>query len=219
MKNIRDKMLLIIALILIIITSLFTSCFADTVSKDFVINDSLTITCSEYDDTKTDYVIAYSSDKNYYYLVCWNSSVCEVGASYNDYGSLQFYCFLSDGSPYQGMTTFDCYKPSVTSPVFTLCSSNKNNTGIGEYSIISSTKTLYETVYTTVNGNTVFQKNDTVVFQSAPLTTLAPIVEQTGTEQVTQEIVGVLPIVLIVLVGMIAVVKAIHFLMTSLRNS
>lgn len=58
------------------------------------------------------------------------------------------------------------------------------------------------------------------VFMTPPLTgILAPIVEEVETEKVLEEILGVLPIVLVIIVGLIGLRKALRMLSTLLRRS
>ena len=62
-----------------------------------------------------------------------------------------------------------------------------------------------------------------MVFQQPPqvqeqATTLAPIVEEMETEKTLAEIVAILPVVLVVIVGLLAMRKAIKFLMKTLKQ-
>lgn len=87
-----------------------------------------------------------------------------------------------------------------------------------DYSIILNNYS--ELYYTSINIYDSERNN--VVFQPAPqveTTILAPIVEQVETNQVTAEIVGILPIILVLLVSILAIYKAIRLLRNVLKTS
>lgn len=67
----------------------------------------------------------------------------------------------------------------------------------------------------------ILDENGEVVFQQPPQvqeTTLAPIVEGVETKKTLAEVVGILPIILVVVVGLLAMRKAIRFLMRTLKQ-
>lgn len=69
----------------------------------------------------------------------------------------------------------------------------------------------------------ILNENNEVVFQQPPQvmeqeTTLAPIVEGVEAKKTLAEVVGILPVVLVVIVGLLAMRKAIRFLMRILKQ-
>ena len=79
------------------------------------------------------------------------------------------------------------------------------------YSIVDSSFDIYDT-----NANVVFQKASQPIVETQG--TLAKIVEEQETEKVMEEIVGILPIVIVVIVSLIAIRKAIQWIRQTLKQ-
>ena len=88
--------------------------------------------------------------------------------------------------------------------------------GNGSYSVNNSYSYFYSHDVLDSDGNVVFQKasQPTVDTQG----TLAKIVEEQETEKVMEEIVGILPIVIVVIVSLIAIRKAIQWIRQTLKQ-
>ena len=196
----------------------------------YTLSNDTTITLQSLPELAYDgfVIIATSASKStpaQYYIFNYNTSACDKIAIYpnssND--SRYFYkvvCLDSSGNDVQ---CANCYVTSQSDTYSWSFSAWGNNTsqftcsGDNVQGIYSNND-----IYLANNFYTPISTSDTLVFQ-APLQTQPTIVaSQVGEVEMNktlQEILGILPVVIVVLVGLIALRKAIQFLMARMRKA
>ena len=215
------KFISIIALILAIMISFTSSCFAVEAENSKTIN-----VCYEDKVYTVDYSSVYSStyDPNYivpstydkYFIYKNNSS--GVVTLYVSGGDIEFSIVCDNDKKY-------IYAPgnSDNPVVFLTYQYNSSDDVFSHYSDgASSGYRTFVDVTVLASNYDVLDQNGKVVFQKTPVgvqPTLAPIVQQVPLEETIKEIVGILPIVLIILVGLIGLRKALALLSQTLHNA
>ena len=206
MKN-RLKIISIFTLVLAIVISFTSSCFAAGASEPFA---SIVVNGDKYDlyfeymdmdygsldlDTYDNYVKFSTDASNYPYKLvsnCGNTGFSRTGKLY----TFNLDITTKKGTLRWGSTDiFDGYK-------YACCDVDD---------IVYSTFDIYSK-----------ENEDELVFQKTPVgvqSTLVPIVQEAPLEGVIQEIVGILPIVLITLVGLIGLRKGLALLSQILHKA
>lgn len=200
MKNfLTHKFLPIMAVFMLVIFTLCTSCFAIEITN----SNNEKITLPEFDS------LLESTGYSHYFIVKSSGGVYPLDC---------YFLYLFNNCSYNSSTsTFSCYGNFYTCDGdftrWSLCNSNKSNSispsGVGastNYSIYITDSDIYDT-----EGN--------LVFQVAPQATqLAQIVEQAETEKTVGEIVAILPLILVILVSFLGLRKALSWLSALLRR-
>lgn len=220
------KFISIIALILAIIISLTSSCFADETDLNYIEHNGNKINLSGTDGHPC--FIIYSKNTNrYIYFGMWVGEDTQlsgskywcseddenyiIGGSYNN-KAFNDYCFLiyniESGETENTLKAEDIEGTStISNDGSLLVSFNKDN-----FIAVYRTTELY-------SDNTYTQVSNSSFFQQPPVGVLAPIVEEAPLGETIKEIVGILPIVLIILVGLIGLRKGLALLSQTLHKA
>ena len=220
MKN-KLKIISIIALVLAIMISFTSSCFASSIEGssvtyneeggvDFVFNGT-TYNCdfssSAYSNDKVfrNYYFYYNEKAGVGYLVFVDADLLFVTDTGN-YSIKYTNCDLVKNQ-YVGISFFVTEKEGIVTSSLMFSDSGSGIDSVDQI-VFSSCDILNS------DGEVVFQKTPVGV-QS----TLVPIVQQAPLEETTKEIVGILPIVLIILVGLIGLRKGLALLSQTLHKA
>ena len=194
----KKKFLFIIFIILFMFMTLSSQCFAEIKPNSFVYNGTV-------------YTIPEDTCQNYSYFMIY----------YNE-GSFNCYRFFVSDSPI--ILDYENGKILGQDITFTLGSTitetiskpiTREKTG-EQNSVSAGGMEEYVFLYSNVD---LLDSNGDLVFQEPPQSSLAPIVEGVETEKTLEEVVLILPIILLTLVGLIGLRKALRMLSMVLRQS
>lgn len=167
------------------------------------------------------------SDVNFSYNN--NSYSINLSELFNDYNSYSYHIIVSSDTTnvfYIGFTDNNILTTNSSHDTIVSCGIiyTFNYSTSTTISSTSGTIGLDNNIYRFVWSDTDLILNNEVVFQGAPqvqeeTTILAPIVEQAETEKTMEEILGILPLVVSLLISIIAIRKAINFLKSVLKVS
>lgn len=221
MKLFKNKLFLVLFASLFAICLFNSKCFA---SFDFTYDNteySLPDFPVQFASSDMFFIVRSSSNTNYYIscFVTYNYSQ-NNGQPY----TIDDFKFYFDSSNYVRckvhLLESDSWKDGGSNVYYTRTNMsewqfNGGSFNIDGYEFLYSSANIYES-----------ENSDTVVFQGArqpmeetPQVVLAEIVEHQETNKVMEEILGILPIVIVVIVSLIAIRKAIAFLRTLLHRS
>lgn len=194
----KIKIVSLLLIVTLFITMFATSCFADfeftTIGGESFTFSDLPFNLEEYPY----YMIECRSDRNQY--VVYYCSVPFLADSRGGY-------WPSDNKNYY-QTVYN-YSSKTYGSSQSVDASESTHWGVSSANNIYSSHDVLDS-----SGNVVFQK------ASQPVQgTLAKIVEKQETNKVMEEILGILPVIIVVLVGLIAIRKAIAFLAHLLHQS
>lgn len=212
MKNfLTHKFLPVMAVFMLVIFTLCTSCFA---SSDLKFSNDEIYNLPDFTDIvgNNDYCIIYGKNTNIgtrFLLLPYDKDnyqlrLVKIGDKY----SLRLYSISSTPTDSNSIK-YSYYYISSTSSSSWSSSSTSDTSGFyfsgGIYGVYA-TQDLYD-----LDGN--------LVFQVAPQATqLAQIVEQAETEKTVGEIVAILPLILVILVSFLGLRKALSWLSALLRR-
>ena len=186
-------------------------------ATDITINDTIVNIDNRFSDYKNMVILlGHMGNNSYYYLYCTNEDIVYKEYS-NGYKALVN--SLDNSGIWDRWITSSSDISSLSSLDFSSSSSNKTCT-FGSGSIFSVNSIKFSKL-DIINAN-----DNSLLFQGAPqeqqttqgTTILVPIVEQQEMKPL-QEILGILPVVIVVLVGLIAIRKAIQFLMARMKKA
>lgn len=210
-KKILYKLLLIFAFALIFMSFSVFSVFA----QDFGV-DNIPPFNADYDAYDSKYLIyTYGSTGNIYLCHVYSTSSTAVDIptkfSLNDNNNIYIMNMSNSTLYFRQYKLVDGVWSSVSSEAESILKDYSKVINLGG----QIPTFYYSTLDVTQNGEVVFQQPPQVQEQ---VTTLAPIVEEMETEKTLAEIVAILPVVLVVIVGLLAMRKAIKFLMKTLKQ-
>lgn len=209
----KKRSFLIVCIFLLIILFFTSNVFA---SYD-VVQDDKTFTFPDYAESRYWVLVEYSG---YYrlivgdtpYFVLYQNSSYSPHTTYICNVTAEEYVNSSDFMKRRG--TLRTYAITVDTTVFT----DKYNDDNGMY--VGSTSSVDDVIILACSTNSKVYYEGNVFFQVTPPTTLAEIMEVEKTEKRTmQEIVGLLPLILVVVVSFLGLRKALRMLVNFLRRS
>ena len=198
--NKKLKIISIFALVLAITIILTSSCFAS--QPDNLIT---TQNAKSYYDVAKKY--AESNNINFVdYLICSNGYVYLFKDNYS--------CFVYDGCISADKVLIFEFKGEPSDDVNPVVDGNSSS----RVAYTEANKIIYSSFDVKQQGT------EELVFQKTPVekaleTTLAPIVQEAPLEETIKEIVGILPIVLIIVVGLIGLRKGLALLSQTLHRA
>lgn len=170
-------------------------------------NNDLPITITGMNNPYDNYAIFIDTntghDYDVYYIFSWDSTSSKLLYNLNSSGSTSFRCVDSNNNK------VDYY--------FSFARSDNLDISSRTFDVKSSSFTPGNPYYFVYTNTNIYDYNnhDLVVFQAPPQQVEGIIASQTqGVEmnRILQEIVAILPVVLVVIVGILAIRKAIQFL-------
>lgn len=222
MKN-KLKIFSLVAVILAIMISFTSSCFAVDTDTKYVEHNGNQVNISGAEGHPCFLLYSKSKDK-YYYFGMWVGDDTKVDGS-------KYWCSEDDeyyviggsynGSPFSSYCLFeyDIETGATTTEATGLVTVKYGSAkevwlGFKKDDFVSVYKTT--DVYT---DKTYTELSNSSFFQQPPVGVLAPIVEEVPLEETIKEIVGILPIVLITLVGLIGLRKGLALLSQTLHKA
>lgn len=212
-KFFTHKFLPLLSVFLFTIFVFFTNVKATSETKTVTI-DNITYTLpSDCTDNfiiaeVNDYYVLYFADDPFWGVTISNNDV--VLYSYSDeknFGNSSY-----RDSFYQRWIKKGCYDFSDTS--------NYTSSNYGTWAVFSAKYVGYDGVICLYNSNDIKFLDGTIFFQKTPVPVLVGIMKQEQTEKKTvQEILGVLPLILVVVVSFLGLRKALSWLSTLLIRS
>ena len=183
-------------------------------SYSFPLSDGSTFETSTLPELEYDGLILIKAKPNYVTLINYPTTsriVCSQSS-----GSKFFYLINSYGYT----NTFTVYSKSSNTDTFSLSSNNMDKVVSHDEDFIG----LYTNndIHSTSSKGQPYVVNDEILFTQPPQTQstiVASQVEEVEMNKTLQEILGILPVLIVVLVGLIAIRKGIQFLIARMKKA